>query len=93
MLADVPTIAEAALPGFEYQGWFGVLVPARVPRPLIDKLSGEIGRIIALPEIQERVARDGSTAKSSTPEEFDKLIRSEIVTRKKVFKAAGVKAE
>ena len=93
MLPDVPTIAEAALPGFEYQGWFGVLVPARVPRPLIDKLSAEIGRIIALPEIQERVARDGSTAKSSTPEEFDKLIRDEIVTRKKVFKAAGVRPE
>jgi tripartite-type tricarboxylate transporter receptor subunit TctC len=93
ILPDVPTIAEAGLPGFDYQGWFGVLVPARTPQPLIDKLSAEIGRIVSLPELQERIARDGSTAKSSTPEEFDKLIRDEIVTRRKVFRAAGVKPE
>lgn len=92
MIPDVPTIAEAALPGFEYQGWFGVIAPARVPRSLINKLSAEIGRIIALPEIQERISRDGSTPKSSTPEAFDNLIREEIVTRTRVFKAAGAKA-
>jgi tripartite-type tricarboxylate transporter receptor subunit TctC len=89
---DIPAIAES-LPGFEYQGWFGVLAPARVPRPLIDRLSAEVGRIVGLPEIQERIARDGSVAKASTPEEFDKLIRDEIVTRKKVFRAAGVKPD
>jgi tripartite-type tricarboxylate transporter receptor subunit TctC len=93
ILPDVPTIAEAALPGFEYQGWFGVLAPARVPREIITRLSAEIGRILLLAEIQERIARDGSTAKSSTPEEFERLVRDEIATRKKVFKAAGVKPE
>jgi tripartite-type tricarboxylate transporter receptor subunit TctC len=93
ILPDVPTIAEAALPGFEYQGWFGILAPSRVPRELVVKLSAEIGRIIALPDIQERVSRDGSIAKSSTPEAFEKLVRDEIATRKKVFKAAGVKPE
>ena len=92
MLPDIPTIAEAALPGFEYQGWFGVIAPGRVPPAIIRKLSSELGRIVALPDIQERISRDGSTAKSSTPEEFDKLIRDEIVTRTKVFKAAGAKA-
>jgi tripartite-type tricarboxylate transporter receptor subunit TctC len=92
MIPDVPTIAEGGVPGFEYQGWFGILAPARVPRPLIVKLSAEIGRIVALPDIQERIARDGSAAKSSTPEELDKLIRDEIATRTKVFKAAGAKA-
>ena len=93
MLPDVPTIGEAGLPGFVYEGWFGVFAPAKTPRPLVDKLSKEIGRIIMLPENQERIARDGSTAKASTPAEFDKLVRDEIVTRAKVFKAAGVKAE
>jgi tripartite-type tricarboxylate transporter receptor subunit TctC len=92
LLPEVPTIAEAALPGFEYQGWFGVLAPARVPRALVAKLNGEFVRIMALPDIQERIARDGSTAKSSTPAEFDKLVRDEIATRTKVFKAAGAKA-
>ena len=92
MLPDVPTIAEAALPGFEYQGWFGVLAPARVPRPIIDKLNAEIVRIMALPDVQERIARDGASAKSSTPAEFEKIVRDEIATRTKVFKAAGAKA-
>jgi tripartite-type tricarboxylate transporter receptor subunit TctC len=93
ILPDVPTISEAALPGFDYQGWFGVLAPARVPRPVVAKLNAEIGRIIATPEIQERISRDGSTPKTSTPEEFEKLVRDEIATRKKVFQAAGVKPE
>jgi tripartite-type tricarboxylate transporter receptor subunit TctC len=92
LLPDMPTIAEAALPGFEYQGWFGVLAPARVPRALIAKLNAELVRIMALPDVEERIARDGSTAKSSTPAEFDKLVRDEIATRTKVFKAAGAKA-
>ena len=89
---EIPAIGEA-LPGWEYQGWFGVLAPSRVPRPVVNKLSGEIGRILELQEIRDRVGRDGSIAKRSTPEEFDKLVRDEIVTRKKVFKAAGVKPE
>ena len=81
------------MPGWEYQGWFGVLAPSRVPQPLVNKLSEEIGRILEMQEIRERIARDGSIAKRSTPEELDKLVRDEIVTRRKVFKAAGVKPE
>jgi tripartite-type tricarboxylate transporter receptor subunit TctC len=92
MIPEVPTLAEAALPGFEYQGWFGVIAPARIPRDVMKKLNAEIVRIVALLEIQERIARDGSSAASSTPEAFDKLIREEIATRTKVFKAAGAKA-
>jgi tripartite-type tricarboxylate transporter receptor subunit TctC len=93
MLPDVPTIGEAGVPGFVYEGWFGVFAPARTPRPIVNRLSQEIGRIIMLPENQERIARDGSTAKASTPAEFEKLVHGEIVTRAKVFKAAGVKPE
>ncbi len=89
---DIPALGEA-VPGFEYQGWFGVLAPARVPRPLVNRLSQEIGRILELPDVRERIARDGSIAKRSTPEELDKLVRDEIVTRRKVFRAAGVKPE
>jgi tripartite-type tricarboxylate transporter receptor subunit TctC len=92
-LPEVPTIAEAALPGFVYEGWFGVLCPSRTPRAIVDKLSQEVARIIMLPENQERIAREGSAARRSSPEEFDKLVRGEIVMRAKVFKAAGSKAE
>jgi tripartite-type tricarboxylate transporter receptor subunit TctC len=56
------------------------------------KLSQEIGRIIMLPENQERIAREGSAARKSTPEAFEKLVRDEIVMRAKIFKAAGSKA-
>jgi tripartite-type tricarboxylate transporter receptor subunit TctC len=93
ILPDVPTIAEAALPGFESMGWFGILAPARTPRGVVEKLNAEIQRIIAMPDIQERISHDGSTPKSSTHEAFDKFVRAEIDVRKKVFKAAGVKPD
>jgi tripartite-type tricarboxylate transporter receptor subunit TctC len=93
ILPDVPTIAEAALPGFESMGWFGILTPARTPRPVVEKLNAEIRRIIAMADIQERISRDGSTPKTSTPEAFDKFVRDEIAVRKKVFQAAGVKPD
>ena len=90
--ADIPSLGEA-IPGFEYEGWFGVLAPSRAPRPLVTKLSQEIGRILELQELRDRIARDGSMAKPSTPAELDKRVRDEIVTRTKVFAAAGVKVE
>ncbi len=92
-LPDVPTIAEAALPGFEYEGWYGFLAPAKTPRKIINRLAAEIGRIADLPDVRERIAAQGASAKRSTPEAFDKLVRDEINTRIKVWKAAGVKVE
>jgi len=93
LMPDVPTLAEAALPGFQYDGWFGVFTQSKTSRKTVNQLSREIARILALPEIRDRIASQGATARSSTPEAFDKLVHAEIVTRKKVFKAAGVKPE
>jgi len=93
LMPDVPTLAESALPGFQYDGWFGVFTQSKTPRKTIVQLSREIARILGLAEVKERIASQGATAKSSAPEQFDKLVHGEIVTRKKVFKAAGVKAE
>jgi tripartite-type tricarboxylate transporter receptor subunit TctC len=56
-------------------------------------VSGEVGRILALPDIRERIASQGGAARPSTPEEFDKLVRDEIRTRTRIFKAAGTKVE
>jgi len=92
-LPDVPTIAEAGLPGFVYQGWYGMLAPGKTPRKIVNLLSGEVGQILEMPEVRERIANQGAAAQRSTPEAFDKLVRDEIVTRTKVWKAAGVKAE
>ena len=92
-LPDVPTIDEAALPGFEYDGWFGVFAPSRTPRPIVNKLSAEIGRILGTKEVSERIDATGAIAKSSTPEAFDRLVRDEIAKRREVFRAAGTKVQ
>jgi tripartite-type tricarboxylate transporter receptor subunit TctC len=92
-LPDVPTIAEAGLPNFEYQGWYGMLAPGRTPRAIVNLLNAEAGRILDLPETRERIASQGAAVKRSPPEAFDKLVHEEIATRTRVWKAAGVKVE
>ena len=92
LLPDVPTVAEAAIPGFEYDGWYGIVAPAKTPRAVIAKLHQEVTRILESSEIKERIVGLGGVAKPSTPEAFEKLVREEIVTRRKVFSAAGAKA-
>jgi tripartite-type tricarboxylate transporter receptor subunit TctC len=93
LMPEVPTFTESALPGYTYDGWFGVFTQSRVSRKIVNQLSREIVHILELPEVKERIAAQGAAAKSSTPEQFDKLVHGEIATRKKVFKAAGVKPE
>jgi tripartite-type tricarboxylate transporter receptor subunit TctC len=92
-LPDVPTIAEAGLPDFVYQGWYGMLAPGKTPRRIVNLLSVEVGNILDLPEIKERIANQGARATRSTPEAFDKIVHDEIATRTKVWKAAGVTVE
>jgi tripartite-type tricarboxylate transporter receptor subunit TctC len=92
-LPDVPTLAEAALPGFVYEGWYGVLAPAKTPRRIVKLLSSELHRILGLDEVKEKIASRGAAAKWTSPEVFDKLVRDEIATRTKVWKAAGVKVD
>ena len=93
MLPDVPTIAEAALPGFEYDGWYGLVAPARTSRTIVNALSREVGRILLLPDVKERIASQGATPRPTSPKEFDAMVREDIVKRGKVFKASGAKAE
>lgn len=92
-LSDVPTIAEAGLPGFVYEGWYGMLAPGKTRRSIVNLLSKEIGAMLDLAEVQERIANQGAKATRSTPEAFDKIVHDEIVTRMKVWKAAGVTVE
>jgi tripartite-type tricarboxylate transporter receptor subunit TctC len=70
-----------------------MFAPSKTPRKTVNQLSREVARILDLPEVKERITSQGATAKSSTPEAFDKLVHGEIATRRKVFKAAGVKPE
>lgn len=92
-LPDVPTVAEAALPGFNYEGWYGLIAPARTPPAVIKKLSDDVGVVLRAADIVERLAAQGAVAKPTTPAEFDRMVRDEIVIRGKVLKASGATAE
>jgi tripartite-type tricarboxylate transporter receptor subunit TctC len=93
VLPDVPTMAEAALPGYEYQAWFGVFAPARTPRPVVEKISREVARVVELPDIKKQFQAQGEEGRSSTPDEFSRFVRTEIDKIGKVVKQAGVKVE
>ncbi len=90
---DLPTMQEAGVAGYEVAGWYGVLAPARTPRPVIDKLNVEIVRILHSPDIQNRLAADGSEAVGNTPEQFGAHIKAEVTKWNKVIKDAGIRAE
>ena len=92
-LPDVPTISEAGVPGYESVQWFGMLVPAGTPRPIIDRLHQELTRALRAPDMKERLNSLGLDGVGSTPEEFAAYIRSETEKWAKVIKAMGIKAE
>jgi tripartite-type tricarboxylate transporter receptor subunit TctC len=91
LLPDVPTVAEAGVPGYKYEGWFGFLAPARTPKHIVQKIGAEVRRIAQANDIKEKIAAMGGRSWPSTPDELAALIRSEIETRGRVFRAAGVK--
>jgi tripartite-type tricarboxylate transporter receptor subunit TctC len=88
-LPGLPSIAET-LPGYEAMQWFGVLAPAGTPRPIVDRLSQEIARIMRSADIKDRLAADGMTVVASTPDEFASTLRLEMEKWAKVIKAAGI---
>ena len=90
---DLPTMQEAGVAGYEVAGWYGVLAPAKTPRPIIDKLNAEIVRILHNPDVQSRLAADGSEAVGSTPEQFGAHIKSEVAKWAKVVKEANIRVE
>ena len=88
---DIPTVAEAGIPGFEYDQWYGLLVSAKTPRPIVNALNKEVVRILNLPEMKERMLTQGATPKPTTPAEFDAFIRSEVKRFAAVLIAAGAR--
>ena len=92
-LPDVPTIAEAGLPGFEVTTWYGVSVPAKTPRPIIDKLHSEILRALKSPDVRDTLVNGGADPVGNTPEQYTAFVQNEITKWAKVIKAAGIKGE
>ena len=91
ILPDVPTIAEAALPGFNTSQWFGVLAPAGTPQPIVDRLHRALVRGATSPDVKSRLAAQGVEVVAGTPQEFATLITREIRQWAEVIKASGFK--
>jgi tripartite-type tricarboxylate transporter receptor subunit TctC len=90
---DIPTLAEQGLPGFEAVSWFALFAPAGTPRPVVEKLQGEVKRILFSPDIARRLGEIGLEPSGSTPDELAAYQRSEIVKWAKVVKDSGAKAD
>ena len=93
LMPEVPTIAEAGVPGGTVGVWYGVLAPAATPRAVIDTLSAATIRIAHSPEMKQRLAEQGAEAVGSSPEVFGKLIREEVARWTEVVNAAGIRAD
>jgi len=92
-MPELPTVAEAGVPGFEVSSWYGVVAPTGTPRDIIAKLNQEIVRILRLPEIIDRFSKDGVEPVGTSPDQFAAHIRSEIAKWKRVVSAAGIQPE
>ena len=91
-LPEVPTIAEAGVPGFEVLSWYGLLAPAGTPAEIIARLNQEITRSLNEPEAVERLRAIGAEPMKSTPAEFNAFLKNEIAKWAKVIRSAGVRA-
>jgi tripartite-type tricarboxylate transporter receptor subunit TctC len=88
---DLPTMAEAGLPGFDVPIWFGLMAPAGAPQPVIDKLHGEIVRAFSAGEVRQRFGDSGLEVVANTPDEFAAVIRAELAQWAKLIKQASIK--
>ena len=92
-LPQVPTFSEAGLPGMDVKPWFCVVAPTGTPKPIINKLSTEIARIMAMPDVQDYLAKQGMMPFSSTPEQLATLMKTDMVRWAKFIKAANIRLD
>ena len=92
-LPEVPPMAEAGLPGFDFTVWYGLLVPAKTPKAVKNALASEVARILALPDVRERLLAQGATPRPISPEAFDALIRRDVERMAALIKATGLRAD
>jgi tripartite-type tricarboxylate transporter receptor subunit TctC len=93
LVPDLPTVAETGLKGFEANNWYGILVPARTPRAIINRLNKDISAALLTPQIKELLFKQGLDVAPESPEAFGAYIKSEHTKWAKVVKAAGLKAD
>ncbi len=92
-LPDIPTMGEAGVPGFEITAWFGVMAPSSTPQPLIQRISADVQRVTAMPEIRDRILADASEPVGNRPDEYAAFIQTEITKWRAVIKQANMKPD
>ncbi len=92
-LPDLPTLAESGVPGYEFDTFYGLHAPSKVPKEIIAKLNAEITKALSRQEVKDQLFKQGLEAETSTPEDFAKFVRSEVVKMAKIIKASGAKPE
>jgi tripartite-type tricarboxylate transporter receptor subunit TctC len=90
---ELPTVAEAGVPGFAITQWYGMIAPAKTPPAIVTKISKEISRILHQPDVKEKLASDGADAVGNAPEAFGAHIKAEVAKYAKIVKLVGLKAE
>ena len=97
ILADnrgpIRRFTESGLPGFEFNSWFAILAPAGTPKDIAARLSAEVGKALADPEVRDKLNAQGLTPRGSTPEELGAMTKSQLERYGKLFKLAGIQAE
>jgi tripartite-type tricarboxylate transporter receptor subunit TctC len=92
-MPELPTIAEAGVPGFAVNNWYGMFVPAGTPKEVVVRLNAELVKILQMPDVKQRLLDSGIEAISNTPEQFAAYIQAETKKWAKVVKDANVKVE
>ncbi len=92
-LKDIPTIAEQGLPGFEAISWAGICAPGGTAKPIIDRVYNEVAKVLKVPELRDRLLRDGIEPVGSTPEQYAEHIKKEMVKWGKVVKDSGARVD
>ena len=93
LMPEVPTLAEAGVPGFEATIWLGLMAPKATPKAVVDKLNEAISKIVALPDVKQLWAKQGATPLLMTPEAFERYMREDIGKWERVIKTSGIKAD
>jgi tripartite-type tricarboxylate transporter receptor subunit TctC len=91
-LPEIPTIAEAGVPGYAMTNWYGLLVQGNTPKASITKLHAELVRILALPEVRERLVNEGASVIASAPDQFAAFLKNEIEKNARIVEASGMTA-
>ena len=91
-MPDLPTVAESGWPEYAFDAWFGMLAPAGVPKPILDKISREVTRAMQSPDVYDRLTKQGLEIETNTPDAFEAVIQRDIARYGKMLRDAGLAA-